>query len=182
MPTGHGTDTRTLTPTPSIGAVVGASLARLRAWTPRRWRAAVLASVGAFLVLGLPTDLVPNPVFGRQIAAPGWTLPVLVVTAVLTGLLLATYVREDAPADGSAAEGTLDGDQRRATLGGFLSFLAIGCPTCNKLVLLALGSSGAITWFEPVQPVLAVAGVVLLAWALRRRLAGEVSCAVPAAR
>ena len=160
------------------------AMAALRAWSPRRWRAAALGALGAFLLLGLPTDLVPNPVFGRQIPAPSWTLPVLAVSAVLSGLLLATYVREGGPAaavpDGDG-EGTLDGDQRRATLGGVLSFLAIGCPTCNKLVLLALGSSGAIAWFEPVQPVLAAAGVVLLAWALRRRLEGEVACRVPAA-
>jgi hypothetical protein len=80
-----------------------------------------------------------------------------------------------APADGAP----VDADQRRGTVGGLLSFLAIGCPTCNKLVLLALGSSGAITWFEPLQPVLAVGGIALLGWALRRRLASEVSCAVP---
>ncbi len=170
------------------------SLVALRTWSPRRWAAAVLGSGAAFLLLGLPTDLVPNPVFGRQIAAPAWTLPVLVVTAMLSGLLLATYVREpglhaggdgvggDADADAAAVatEARLDGDQRRAGVGGLLSFLAIGCPTCNKLVLLALGSSGAITWFEPVQPVLAVAGVAMLVWALRRRLQGEVSCPLPA--
>ena len=158
-----------------------AAMTALRAWSPRRWRAAALASLGAFLLLGLPTDLVPNPVFGRQIPAPSWTLPVLVLTAILSGLLLATYVRDDEPMgatedpDGSGAQ---DGDQRRATLGGALSFLAIGCPTCNKLVLLALGSSGAITWFELVQPVLAGTGVALLMSALGRRLAGEVSCRV----
>ena len=160
------------------------AITALRAWTPRRWRAAALAALGAFLLLGLPTDLVPNPVFGRQIPAPSWTLPVLALTAVLSGLLLATYVRDGEPtgtADGPEGAEALDGDQRRATLGGALSFLAIGCPTCNKLVLLALGSSGAITWFEPVQPLLAGSGVALLAWALGRRLAGEVSCRVTVA-
>lgn len=163
-------------------------LMALRSWTPRRWRAAALGAVAAFLLLGLPTDLVPNPLFARQIVAPGWTLPVLVVSALLSGLLLASYVEAERSAAGDGVDpdrpGTadvgLDSDQRRATFGGFLSFLAIGCPTCNKLVLLALGSSGAITWFEPVQPVLAAAGVVLLAWAVRRRLAGEISCRVPA--
>ena len=52
----------------------------------------------------------------------------------------------------------------------------MGCPVCNKLVLLALGSAGALTWFEPVQPVLQVLAIALLAWALRRRLRGELSC------
>jgi hypothetical protein len=39
-------------------------------------------------------------------------------------------------------------------------------------VLIALGTSGAITWFEPVQPVLSLAGIAVLVWALRRRLVG----------
>jgi hypothetical protein len=52
---------------------------------------------------------------------------------------------------------------------------------CNKLALIALGYTGALQWFAPVQPVLAVAGIVLLAYALRRRLAGEIACPVPAA-
>jgi hypothetical protein len=51
---------------------------------------------------------------------------------------------------------------------------------CNKLVLLTLGTSGAMTWFAPVQPFLAVASVALMAWALRIRLRGMASCAVPA--
>ncbi len=36
---------------------------------------------------------------------------------------------------------------------------AIGCPVCNKLVVLALGFSGALAYFEPIQPALALAGL-----------------------
>jgi hypothetical protein len=155
----------------------------LRTWSLRRWLAAAAGTLVSLLVLGLPTDLVPNPVFGRQIEAPAWSYVALVATAVLAGLLLATYVRnEPAPAGGGALVRPEGADQRRFTLGGLLSFLAIGCPTCNKLVVVALGSSGAITWFEPVQPLLAVAGIVFLAYALRRRLQGEVSCELAPAR
>jgi MFS family permease len=150
----------------------------LRTFGRRRWLAAAVGTAGSLLVLGLPTDLVPNPIFGRQIEAPAWSYVALVITAVLAGLLLATYVRDE-PA---AAEELLDAppraDRRRFTLGGLLSFLAIGCPTCNKLVVIALGSSGAISWFEPLQPVLAVAGIGLLAYALQRRLRSEAACDV----
>jgi hypothetical protein len=65
-------------------------------------------------------------------------------------------------------------------LGGFLAYLAIGCPTCNKVALLALGSSGAINWFAPLQPWLAAVSILALAYALRRRLAGERACPLPA--
>jgi hypothetical protein len=156
----------------------------LRGWTGRRWGAAAVATAGSLLLLGIPTAMIPNPVFARQIEAPVWTYPSLVVTAVLAGLLLASYVRaERGPSgDGSLLDETSPEEARSFTVGGMLSFFAIGCPTCNKLVLIALGSSGAITWFEPVQPVLALAGIAILVWALRRRLAGELSCSVPAAR
>ena len=43
------------------------------------------------------------------------------------------------------------------------------------------GAIGARRWFEPIQPLLAVASIVLLAWALRGRLRGAVSCAVDVA-
>jgi hypothetical protein len=48
---------------------------------------------------------------------------------------------------------------------------------CNKLVLVlvlvlvALGSSGAMTWFAPAQPLLAAVSIAGLAWALRGRSA-----------
>jgi hypothetical protein len=155
----------------------------MRRWTMRRWGAAAVASVLSALLLGIPTELIPNPVFARKIEAPLWTYPSLAITAVLAGLLLATYVRNEPRASGARLveldEASPD-EARRVTMGGLLSFFAIGCPTCNKLVLIALGSSGAITWFEPVQPLLALAGIAILVWALRRRLANDVSCALQA--
>ena len=67
-----------------------------------------------------------------------------------------------------------------AILGGLISFFAVGCPVCNKLVLLALGSSGAISWFAPIQPFLAVISLLFMLWALNVRLINQDSCvAVP---
>jgi hypothetical protein len=64
--------------------------------------------------------------------------------------------------------------------GGLLTFFAVGCPVCNKVVLLALGTSGALTYFEPVQPLLSVGAIALLGWALARRLTYQATCPVPA--
>ena len=53
---------------------------------------------------------------------------------------------------------------------------------CNKFALLALGYSGALTWFAPVQPVLAVIALVLTAVALVVRLRGRVAGPLPRVR
>lgn len=160
-------------------------LPTLRGWTPRHWTVAALGAVAAALVIGLPTDVIPNPVFGRPVSVTWWSYPVLAVTAVLSGVLLATYVRAPAlasdPAGGAELVLTDGRESRLGGLGGLLSFFAVGCPVCNKVVVLALGTVGARTWFEPLQPYLAIASLVLLAWALRARLRSATSCPLPGA-
>lgn len=125
-------------------------------------------------MIGLPTDVIPNPVFGRPVPVTWWSYPVLVLTAVLGGLLAATYVRT-----GAGPDDEVDAPARAGGIGGLVSFFAVGCPVCNKVVVLALGTTGARQWFEPVQPLLAVASIVLLAVALRARLRSDAGCALP---
>lgn len=148
---------------------------QLLTWDRRQWITAVLAGVVVTLVVGLPTDVIPNPVFGRPVPVTWWSYPVLVLTGVLGGLLAATYVRREQP-----GEVELDRPGRTGGVAGALSFFAVGCPVCNKLVVVALGTTGARQWFEPFQPLLAVASVVLLGWALRTRLRSAVVCRLPA--
>ncbi len=157
-------------------------MAALGAWTTRQWLGATVGAVAAALVVGLPTDVIPNPVFGRPISVTWWSYPVLAVTAVLGGLLLGTYVRSHRPEAGSADEPLDASAERQAKTGGaagLLSFFAVGCPVCNKIVLLAVGTTGAQQWFEPIQPVLAVLSIALLAYALWSRLASVDGCPVP---
>jgi hypothetical protein len=130
-----------------------------------------MGAVGTALLIGLPTEMVANPWFHRMTPVRWWDRPVWLITAVLAGLLLATFVATSAADERSA---------RRGGVGGVLAFFAVGCPVCNKLVVLALGTAGAHAWFEPVQPFLGVGSVALLGWALRARLQGERACAVPA--
>ena len=159
-------------------------LSSLTRWSSRRWWSALVGALAVALLVGLPTDVVPNPVFGRSIGVTWWSYPVLVVTALLGGLLIATYVREvpDGGPGASVEIGVSEAEQRlarRGGIGGLLSFFAVGCPVCNKLVLLALGTTGARRWFEPVQPLLAALSIVLLGAALRGRLRDD-ACHVPA--
>lgn len=142
----------------------------LRGWTARRWLTTVGVAVMTVVLIAVPTALVDTPLFGREIAAPWWAWPSLVGSSLLTGMLVATYVA--AP----AAMAEKPAGTRSGWAGGVLTFFAVGCPVCNKLVLVALGSAGAVTWFEPVQPVLQLIAVALLSWALRQRLRGELAC------
>lgn len=161
---------------------LGGVIASMRTWGARRWLVAVGGTVATAVVLGVPTDVIPNPVFGRPVAVTWWSYPVLAVSAVLGGLLLATYVRADGGSNDADGAGEADRPARLGGIGGALSFFAIGCPVCNKLVVIALGTVGARQWFEPVQPWLAGASVVLMALALRARLRSAVACPIPARR
>jgi hypothetical protein len=133
---------------------------------------AVSVAVLTYFLIALPTAVVENPVFGREIGVTSWSVTVIVVTSILTGLLTATYVKNDFS----------DENPRQLKIGGagaLLSYFAVGCPVCNKLALIALGYSGAIQYFAPIQPYLAVAGIALLAYSLRMRLNNEYSCSIP---
>ena len=172
----------------------------LRTWSARRWRVAVLGGIATAILVALPTAVIPNPVFGRAIEVTWWSYPIVALTGILGGLLLATYVKEPdpsvregvvAPQDQSVRDGVAVPQDPSAAdttasklglAGGFIAYFAVGCPVCNKLVLLALGTSGAMTWFAPVQPFLALASVILMAVALRIRLKNQVSCSLTPAR
>ena len=53
---------------------------------------------------------------------------------------------------------------------GLLLFIGVGCPVCNKVVLALAGASGALTYFEPIQPLFSLGSIVLMGAALVLRL------------
>ncbi|MER6103799.1 hypothetical protein ABT115_16095 [Streptomyces sp. NPDC001832] len=144
----------------------------LRDWQLRQWAVAGAGALLSALAVGVPTDVIPNPLFSRSAPVQWWNYPALAGTGVLAGLVLGTYVRP------SSAPGTPDSPDggRLGWLGGFLSFLAVGCPVCNKAVLLLLGTSGALSYWAPLQPLIAIASVALLAEAALRRLSAQSAC------
>lgn len=147
-------------------------LSAILLWPAKRWFTAVGVAIATFFLIGVPTAVIANPIFGRAIGVTSWSIPVLVATSILSGLLFATYVRIDPVI-------TDETSAKVGSIGGFLAYLAVGCPVCNKLALIALGSTGAISYFAPVQPYLGAAGLLLLAYALRKRLVNEAQCALP---
>ena len=152
---------------PSIAQV----LLALRSWTGRQFAVAAGATVVIALLMGVATVLIPNSLFTRDIPPVWWNYPVWLLTSLLAGLLLATYVRTD--------EQTERRSGRFGVGGAVLGWFAVGCPVCNKIALIALGYTGALTWFAPLQPVLALGALLLTGLGLYWRLRGQVACPLP---
>lgn len=177
----------------SLPLTLSLAVQGLRTWKSRQVIAAAAVAIAFGVLLGLATVLIPNPVFSREIPPVWWNYPVWILTSVFSGMLFATYVRgADGPSlpERSSSEGVTpendddEAEARRSSrfglAGAFLAWFAVGCPVCNKLALLALGYSGAITWFAPFQPVLAIVALLLTGVALVVRLRGQVACILPA--
>jgi len=132
--------------------------------------AGVGLSVAVLLAFGLGTAIIPNPVIGRMLAPEPFALATWAASAPLAGFVLATYLVPKA-ASGPVVELSAARDGSAAgTIGGVAAFLAIGCPLCNKVALVLLGASGAMSVFAPVQPFIAAASLALLAGTLLWRL------------
>ena len=145
-------------------------LSSLALWPTRRWLVAALVAVLAALLIGVPTGIVETSFYTRMTPVTWWNYPVWALTALLVGLTAATYVR-----DGNS--GSRAPDRSRRTLGAtLLSTFAVGCPICNKLVVALVGVSGAINYWAPLQPILGVLSVALIAGALVVRLRGAAAC------
>jgi hypothetical protein len=130
----------------------------LRLFGIKGWIAATLGAVAAFIVLGIPTAMIDNPLFTRMIPARDQDYLIWIASSLLLGFVIGTFAISSVKGSGGKAMGS-----------GMLTFLAVGCPICNKLVIVLLGISGALAYFEPVQLYLGIASVIFLGWTLLLR-------------
>lgn len=137
---------------------------------PWRVGAGVMTALGSFIVLGTVSALWPNPLFVRMTQAGNWEIAALVAGSLLAGVFVA--VRPSAC------------PTRPAGAGGIAGFLGIACPTCNKLLMLVFGGELLLTYFDPVRPLFAAAGVAVLGFAVARALAArrQLAASAPHAR
>jgi FtsH-binding integral membrane protein len=112
----------------------------------------VAVGVGAFVVFGTVTGLIPNPVYVRMVERTVADYVFLVATAAFAGAFVYQRSRVDDPlGDGYAAGSVVAG------------VLAFGCPICNAVLLALFSSSALMTYFDPLRPYLGVASVALFA-------------------
>ncbi len=145
-------------PTERLTTVVLRDVANLDG---RTWLRAVPIAALAALLIAVPSDLLDNPIFGRPIEPKPIDYLILAVTSALIGLILAIKPERTAAAEQQ---------ETRTMVGGFVSFLAVGCPVCNQLVVALIGTSGALGWWAPIQPVVGLAAIGILIYTLRLRL------------
>lgn len=124
------------------------------------------------VVIGIPTDVLPNPWFTRMTPVRPLDVVFWSLTSVLLGALAATASVRSEGREGTVGAGS-----------GVLGVLAAGCPVCNKLVVALLGTSGALSTFAPLQPAIGAAGLLLAGGALvvRLRALRRASCPAPVA-
>lgn len=139
------------------------------AFTAGAWAATVGGGLLVLLVIGGTTAIFENDYFSRMTPVRPQDYVIWVLTALLAGLLAGTWVLSRS-ADHAG----------KAVAGGFFADVAVGCPVCNKVVVAAIGSSGALTFFAPLQLYIGIGSILLLLVALLLRARTFVgSCAVP---
>lgn len=116
----------------------------------------IAASIIIFLGSGIVTAIIPNSIFIRMIPTSIFDYIFLVLTSVLAGSWISIHFYQRTSQTGY-----------KSALGGCIGgFFAFGCPICNKLILLVLGVSGALTFFDPLRIPLGILSVGLLSYAI----------------
>lgn len=170
------------TPKPRQGELVNARLiaagtstvadviSLLRTFRALNWLVAVIATGLAIVAIGIPTHIIPNDWFVRMTPVRLQDYIIWAISAPLIGLTVGSFV----------VRGAASSENGKLASGGIFSFLAVGCPICNKIVVFLIGTSGALTFYGPLQLYLGMASVLLLAWALvLRARAISAGCPVP---
>jgi len=123
----------------------------------RRYLEAAGVGVGALVLFGVVTGLIPNALYVRMVPRT----PLDYLFLVLTAGFLGAYTLQ------RTADGRDDGTAAAASTA--IGFLAFGCPICNALLLALFSSSALMTYLDPLRPLLGSVSVVLFAGLLYAR-------------
>lgn len=153
-----------------ISTSASAVWSMVRGYSPLAWLLTFAGTVAALAAIGIPTRLIANDWFIRMTPTRTQDYVIWAISAPLIGLLTGSLALGRAS---QAGEGKL-------LSGGMLSYLAVGCPVCNKFIVFLIGTSGALTFYAPLQLYLGLGSILLLAWALALRgRAVTLGCELP---
>ncbi len=117
----------------------------------------VIFTISLILIFGIPTSLIPNPIFHRMTPSTPLDYFFLLTTSFLGGLYFAIPASA-CPHDAKAAGG------------GILGLLAFACPVCDKLLVLLLGTTFLMAYFDPLRPILGAISILVLLIAINGKL------------
>jgi len=121
------------------------------------WLIGGVSGIALFFLFGIPTDVIPNPWYIRMIEVSALDYVFLIASSVLLGAYIGVhYYKKQAATRCKVA----------AYSGGLGSFLAFGCPICNKLLVLLFGATALMTYLEPYRPVLGFTSMAMLGGAV----------------
>lgn len=157
----------------------GSMVDDMRGLPPATFLRAIPYALVTAVLIGVPADLIDTPIFGRPVESRPIDYVLLAITSALIGLVFA--IRVPAALTDDQVESS-ERNETRTMWGGGLSFLAVGCPVCNQAVVALLGTSGALSWWAPIQPVVGLLAIAVVLWALRERLRTYqlIACPIPA--
>jgi len=128
---------------------------------------AVLIGIGSatliYLVFGMITSVIQNRFFTRMTPVGWLEYASLLITSLMMGAYfgLAFYAK--------SANKVCN---RTAAAGGVFGFLTFGCSICNKILVFFLGVAGVLTYFEPLRPLLGIASIGFLGFAIFNKARG----------
>lgn len=125
----------------------------------------ILYTLGLFLLFGIPTALLSNPIipYIRMIPAEPLDYLFLFSTAVLAAVYFVLPERK------------VCNPTKTAFAGGFLGFLAFGCPICNKLFVFLLGFDFMYGTINPIRPFLGILSIGVLYFAIHKKIETKTS-------
>lgn len=112
----------------------------------------ILCAIIAFLILGIPTALIPTGFYKRMTPPTIIDYSVLSIASLLIGANVSIYFYKKF---GQKNELTTVGS-------GFLGFFAISCPICISFLVAIFGSAFMLTYYDPIRPLLGAISIAIL--------------------
>jgi hypothetical protein len=123
---------------------------------------ALFFSIAAFLILSIPTAVMPNKFFVRMTPVYWFDYIFLVIDSMLIGMYYTVIY--------SSSSERVCNLEKKSIAAQTLSFLGLACPTCVKFLVLIFGTMFLLRFLEPIRPFISLAAFLWLAWLVYHKL------------